>query len=82
MLLAFVLLGRTLERQARLRAQSDLEALASLIPATSRLVLNASDIPEGGPMPPLQTVEVPTGSLRVGDVLQVRARCHNACTPP
>eukprot|EP00976_Prorocentrum_cordatum_P013536 270178-Prorocentrum_minimum.AAC.1 len=74
MLLAFVLLGRSLERQAQLKAQTDMRALASLLPASSRLVLNfaapkkGSD--EAGDMPLLQTAEVPTQMVRVGDVVQ------------
>lgn len=75
MLLAFVLLGRNLERQARLRAQSDLQALASLVPERARLVLEAESKadPEAAATT-LQTTEVPTSVLRVGDVVQVRDR--------
>eukprot|EP00240_Pyramimonas_obovata_P000485 CAMPEP_0118924204 /NCGR_PEP_ID=MMETSP1169-20130426/2446_1 /TAXON_ID=36882 /ORGANISM="Pyramimonas obovata, Strain CCMP722" /LENGTH=598 /DNA_ID=CAMNT_0006865295 /DNA_START=246 /DNA_END=2038 /DNA_ORIENTATION=+ len=75
MLLAFVLLGRSLERQAQLRAQTDMRALASLLPASSRLVLNYAAPKQGaaagGEDRPLQTAEVPTQMVRVGDVVQV-----------
>jgi len=40
MLLAFVLLGRSLEARARAAATSDLTALASLLPSQARLVLD------------------------------------------
>ena len=72
MLLAFVLLGRSLERQAQLRAQTDLKALATLLPSNSRLVLNcnATGAPFGDR--PLQTAEVPTQMIRIGDIVQVR----------
>lgn len=47
MLLAFVLLGRSLERQARLRAATDLQALATLTPPTARLLLDADKAAAG-----------------------------------
>mmetsp|Transcript_3270 Transcript_3270/g.4448 ORF Transcript_3270/g.4448 Transcript_3270/m.4448 type:complete len:728 (-) Transcript_3270:392-2575(-) len=81
MLLAFVLLGRALERQARVRAQGDLTALASLLPSTSRLVLNfqsSSSTPPPGASTSdssfskaVDTIQVPTQMLRIGDVIQV-----------
>jgi hypothetical protein len=75
MLLAFVLLGRSLERQARLRAATDLQALATLTPPTARLLLEAAaaaEAVEAAEGQPLVTVEVPSDALRVGDVVQVR----------
>jgi Cu2+-exporting ATPase len=39
MLLGFVLLGRSLEERAKLRASSDMAALQALVPATARLSL-------------------------------------------
>eukprot|EP00879_Flechtneria_rotunda_P002497 GHRR01002695.1.p1 GENE.GHRR01002695.1~~GHRR01002695.1.p1 ORF type:complete len:816 (+),score=310.19 GHRR01002695.1:1560-4007(+) len=83
MLLAFVLLGRALEARAKVRAASDLKALAKLIPASSRLVLD----PGAGPGKAKPAVAaagsssvvsegaefmlVPTSSVRPGDVLRV-----------
>jgi Cu+-exporting ATPase len=82
MLLAFVLLGRSLEARARVRATSDLAALARLIPAEARLLLNPAVKPKakaagdeaatvaaaaaGG-----EEVLVPTASVRSGDVVRV-----------
>lgn len=50
MLLAFVLLGRSLEARARAAASADLTALAGLIPASARLVLDPGAMP-GKPKP-------------------------------
>ncbi|KAL6749213.1 hypothetical protein V8C86DRAFT_1048190 [Haematococcus lacustris] len=75
MLLAFVLLGRALEARAKVKAASDLTALASLIPATSRLVLDPGAAPGAKPAgqasPAIEYILVPTGSVRAGDVLRV-----------
>ena len=72
MLLAFVLLGRTLEARARLKAAADLRTLAALVPATARLVLDAGALPGGGAPAPAEEVEsVPTPTIRPGDVLRV-----------
>eukprot|EP00854_Cymbomonas_tetramitiformis_P026625 gene26625-32699_t len=68
MLLAVVLLGRALERQARNNASSDLRALASLLPQTSRLLVNNAAKEEDAP---LEVVEVPTRVVRPGDMVQV-----------
>ena len=79
MLLAFVLLGRSLEARARVAATSDLTALASLLPSQARLVLDpgtprktadtsattsSSNIEE-------QIFSVPTSTVRPGDVVRV-----------
>ncbi|KAL6777038.1 CTP4 [Auxenochlorella protothecoides x Auxenochlorella symbiontica] len=64
MLLAFVLLGRTLEARARKKASVDLSALSSLIPEQSRLVI---DDGEGSGA----SRQVPTDILRRGDVILV-----------
>ena len=79
MLLAFVLLGRTLEARARLRARADLAALAALVPDAARLVTDPSDGGGGGgggslatsidPAAPTQLV--PTSRLAAGDCVRV-----------
>ncbi|XP_025012597.1 copper-transporting ATPase PAA2, chloroplastic isoform X2 [Ricinus communis] len=74
MLLGFVLLGRSLEERARIRASSDMNELLSLISMQSRLVINSSDGKS-----PADTVlcsdaicvEVPTDDVRVGDTVLV-----------
>ncbi|KAK9131382.1 hypothetical protein Sjap_011869 [Stephania japonica] len=68
MLLGFVLLGRSLEEKARLRASSDMNELLSLVSSRSRLVITSS---EGEPDNVLGAdsicIEVPTDDVRVGD---------------
>uniref|UniRef100_A0A6U9PZH7 HMA domain-containing protein n=1 Tax=Picocystis salinarum TaxID=88271 RepID=A0A6U9PZH7_9CHLO len=59
MLLAFILLGRSLEGRARARAASDLKALANLLPNQAHMVLDDS------------VVDVGIASVRKGDVLRV-----------
>ncbi|GLC60839.1 hypothetical protein PLESTB_001681900 [Pleodorina starrii] len=86
MLLAFVLLGRALEARAKVQAAADLRSLARLIPATARLVLDPGVAPGGAAAaaasgsaasgsavsgPGVEVVEVPTSSVRAGDVLRV-----------
>lgn len=84
MLFAFVLLGRALEARAKVKAASDLSALASLIPATSRLVLDPGAPPgaaakasataqpqAGSSSSAVECLTVPTSSLRPGDHLRV-----------
>lgn len=78
MLLAFVLLGRAMEARARVRASSDLRALARLIPAQTRLVLDpaaaqaaAAAATTSAPAPEEETAMVPTADVRPGDVLRV-----------
>ncbi|KAG0615219.1 hypothetical protein M758_5G024200 [Ceratodon purpureus] len=44
MLLAFVLLGRSLEGRARAQASSDMQELLSLVPSKSRLVLSEDSV--------------------------------------
>ena len=70
MLLGFILLGRTLEQQARGRAASAFEALLSLQPTTARLVKNTSDkIVDETSMH--QAIEIPADQVRIGEWLQV-----------
>jgi len=81
MILGFILLGKTLEQQARYRAASTLQSLISLQPATARLV------PEmGSPPTPLTkggedfsgngelaigTVEIPAARVKIGEFVLV-----------
>ncbi|DBA65639.1 TPA: hypothetical protein ACH3X2_002698 [Trebouxia sp. C0005] len=74
MLLAFVLLGRALETRARLKASADLQTLAKLIPAQSRMVINPASLEEPSQAdnaPELDLAMVPTSNIRPGDVLRV-----------
>jgi Cu2+-exporting ATPase len=72
LLLAFVLLGRALEARARAAAAADLRALAGLLPASARLVLDAtSAAAAASAAAPSEMVTVPRGALRVGDVVRV-----------
>jgi Cu2+-exporting ATPase len=71
MLLAFVLLGRSLEARARAAASADLTALARLIPGTARLVLDPGAPPRGGAPPGADEVLVPSSSVRAGDLVRV-----------
>ena len=81
MLLGFILLGKTLEQQARRRAASALQALIALQPAKARLVdfklpildLTSVELPLN-PTPELydpQYIEIPADRVRVGEWLQV-----------
>ncbi len=76
MLLAFVLLGRSLERQARREASSDLTSLAQLLPADARLVVEgySEERGEGSATvsdEDLKLVSVPTSLVREGEVVRV-----------
>jgi Cu2+-exporting ATPase len=81
MLLAFVLLGRAMEARARVRAASDLRALARLIPARTRLVLDptaalaapaaADGDGAAAAADTADTAMVPTADVRPGDILRV-----------
>ena len=81
MLLGFILLGKTLEQQARRRAASALQALIALQPAKARLVdfkfpildLTSVELPLN-PTSELydpQYIEIPADRVRVGEWLQV-----------
>ncbi|EAZ90477.1 heavy metal translocating P-type ATPase [Crocosphaera chwakensis] len=64
MLLGFILLGRTLEKQARNRASSALEALMALQPTLARLV--------GDPFSEdSSSIEIPVEQVRVGEYVKV-----------
>ncbi|MBE9137928.1 copper-translocating P-type ATPase [Nodosilinea sp. LEGE 07088] len=66
MLLAFILLGRTLEQRARYRAADALRSLVELQPAVARLISNpaTAGVAQTG-------VEVPARCLQVGEWVQV-----------
>ncbi|MEG4322730.1 MULTISPECIES: heavy metal translocating P-type ATPase [unclassified Microcoleus] len=81
MLLGFILLGKTLEQQARRRAASALQALIALQPATARLVdfklplldFNSPELPANSTSAVYnpQYIEIPADRVRVGEWLQV-----------
>ncbi len=67
MLLGFILLGRTLEQQARGRAAAAFKQLLALKPQVARLI---SD-PQKVAAPLSESVEIPADRVRVGECLQV-----------
>lgn len=74
MLLGFVLLGRSLEERARLRASSDMNELLSLISTQSRLVISPSESDKSADSilsSDSICIEVPTDDIRVGDLVLV-----------
>lgn len=83
MLLGFILLGKTLEQQARRRAASALQSLIALQPSTARLVdfkmpdldvnseENARNSPANSQYSNSQYIEIPADRVRVGEWLQV-----------
>nr|CAB3496908.1 unnamed protein product [Digitaria exilis] len=74
MLLGFVLLGRSLEESARLKASSDMNELISLLSPQSRLIVtSSSDDPSSDTIlnSDAITVEVPVDDVRVGDSILV-----------
>ncbi len=81
MLLGFILLGKTLEQQAKQRAASAFQALIALQPATARLVdfklqildLNSEELPQNSTSGVYnsQYIEIPADRVRVGEWLQV-----------
>lgn len=66
MLLGFILLGRTLEQQARGRAASAFKNLLALQPQVARLIANPEITTSGR-----DSVEIPADRVRVGEWLQV-----------
>jgi P-type Cu2+ transporter len=66
MMLGFILLGRTLEQQARGRAAAEFRKLLALQPQVARLIAN----PEKGGVG-ASSVEIPAEQVRVGEWLQV-----------
>ncbi|MEG4804550.1 heavy metal translocating P-type ATPase [Microcoleus sp. ARI1-B5] len=81
MLLGFILLGKTLEQQARRRAASALQALIALQPAKARLVdfklqildWDSQELPANSTSAVYnpQYIEIPADRVRVGEWLQV-----------
>ncbi|WP_445244406.1 heavy metal translocating P-type ATPase [Microcoleus sp. OTE_8_concoct_300] len=81
MLLGFILLGKTIEQQARRRAASALQALIALQPAKARLVdfklpsldLRSEELPLNSTSEVYnpQYIEIPADRVRVGEWLQV-----------
>jgi P-type Cu2+ transporter len=63
MIIGFIILGRTLERQAKHRAATAFDRLLSIQPAIARLV-------SPDPARP-QAIEIPVEQVRVGEYLQV-----------
>eukprot|EP00850_Spirogloea_muscicola_P015457 SM000118S25600 [mRNA] locus=s118:244016:252177:- [translate_table: standard] len=80
MLLAVVLLGRSLEAQARAEAASDLQALLSLLPATCRMLVDDAGSVEDGAgkrpdsselLSPSSALVMPIEQVRQGDCVLV-----------
>lgn len=69
MLLAFVLLGRSLETRARAQAARDLQDLATLLPARAALV--AGDGGDEEALLTAEVVDVPTSRVLEGDIVRV-----------
>ncbi len=63
MIIGFILLGRTLEQQAKHRAASGFDRLLSLQPSIARLVSMDPDRP--------QAIEIPVEQVKVGEYLRV-----------
>lgn len=68
MLLGFILLGRTLEQQARGRAAAAFRQLLALQPQVARLIANPEKNATNGQY---SSVEIPAAHVRVGEWLQV-----------
>ncbi|MHC5857290.1 heavy metal translocating P-type ATPase [Nostoc sp.] len=66
MMLGFILLGRTLEQQARGRAAAAFRKLLALQPVLARLIANPEKIAVGS-----SSIEIPAEQVRVGEWLQV-----------
>lgn len=66
MMLGFILLGRTLEQQARGRAASAFKQLLALQPMLARLIPNPEKVGLGA-----NGVEIPVEQVRIGEWLQV-----------
>ena len=76
MLVGFILLGRTLEQQARNRAASAFQSLLALQPKLARLIkkdidLEASSAEQSMIFTPNAAIEIPAESVRLGEWLQV-----------
>ncbi|WOL11582.1 copper-transporting ATPase PAA2, chloroplastic [Canna indica] len=74
MLLGFVLLGRSLEERARLKASSDMNELLSLVSSQSRLLITSSEEnPSSASFLSADaiSIEVPTDDVRIGDTVLI-----------
>ena len=63
MIIGFIILGRTLERQAKHRAANAFDRLLSLQPAIARLVSPDPDRP--------QAIEIPVEQVKIGEYLRI-----------
>lgn len=70
MLVGFILLGRTLEQQARLRAAGAFQSLLALKPTIARLMATPA-APEAGVTLGDQYTEIPVDQVREGEWVQV-----------
>ncbi len=72
MMLGFIILGRTLEQQARGRATAAFRQLLSLQPQVAKLIA-PKRVGEVGDIPPIAggVIEIPAQQVRVGEWLQV-----------
>jgi Cu2+-exporting ATPase len=70
MMLGFILLGKTLEKQAKGRAASAFHQLLALRPQIARLIVN-SDGQQLAVSPNINIIEIPAEQVRVGEWLQV-----------
>mgnify|MGYP001024767816 FL=1 len=66
MILGFILLGKTLEQQARYRAASTLHSLIALQPETARLVSAPNNSNNSS-----ESLDIPASQVKVGEYLQV-----------
>ena len=66
MILGFILLGKTLEQQARYRAASTLHSLIALQPETARLVSAPNNSKNSS-----ESLDIPASQVKVGEYLQV-----------
>ncbi|HEY9621158.1 MAG TPA: heavy metal translocating P-type ATPase [Crinalium sp.] len=77
MLVGFILLGRTLEQQAKNRAAAAMQSLIALQPALARLIKEDSHVPSAFDeaaslsLLPSTTIEIPAEQVQVGQWLQV-----------
>ncbi|HEY9702008.1 MAG TPA: heavy metal translocating P-type ATPase, partial [Allocoleopsis sp.] len=66
MLLGFILLGRTLEYQAKKRAKSSFTSLLSLQPKLARLIINHNDLYNEK-----NSIEIAANQLKVGELIRI-----------
>ncbi|KAM3093232.1 heavy metal translocating P-type ATPase [Phormidesmis sp. 146-35] len=71
MLVGFILLGRTLEQQAKGRAASAIQALLALQPQTARLIEREAQPPHASPLTPHAFTEIAVDRVQLGQWLQV-----------